>query len=95
MLLPIDTSPLTQGQLLLCSWFKSTHAAEVRLYAPYLIAEVVIQGGDMRDALSSGFRQVGVKYATAPKHENAEPVCCTWQPFPQNPEAASKPAHFT
>lgn len=33
-------------------------AAEVRLYAPYLVAEVLVEGGDMKDALSSGFRQV-------------------------------------
>ncbi|KAL4443696.1 hypothetical protein ABPG75_011433 [Micractinium tetrahymenae] len=40
-------------------WFGRTRpAAEVRLYAPYLMAEVTMQGGDMEDALSGGFRQI-------------------------------------
>lgn len=33
-------------------------AGEVRRYAPLLIAEVTVQGGTMREALSSGFRQI-------------------------------------
>ena len=42
------------------SWLgRAGHVAELRLYAPYLVAEVVVEGGDMRSALSSGFRQVG------------------------------------
>lgn len=36
----------------------STHAAEVRRYAPYLMAEVTVEGEDMRDALSQGFRAI-------------------------------------
>lgn len=40
-------------------WFgKVVPAAEVRLYAPYLTAEVTLEGGDMRDAMSGGFRQI-------------------------------------
>ena len=31
---------------------------EVRQYAPYLIAEVTVQGSDMKEALGMGFRQV-------------------------------------
>lgn len=37
---------------------KTVPVAEVRQYAPYLVAEVVMQGGDMRQALGGGFRQI-------------------------------------
>lgn len=33
-------------------------AAEVRLYAPYLVAEVETRGGDMRTAVGAGFRSI-------------------------------------
>jgi hypothetical protein len=41
-------------------WGKTVPAAEVRLYAPYLMAEVTMAGGDMdmRQALGQGFRQI-------------------------------------
>ncbi|EFN58251.1 hypothetical protein CHLNCDRAFT_50668 [Chlorella variabilis] len=40
-------------------WFgKVRPAAEVRLYSPYLLAEVTLSGGNMDKALSDGFRQI-------------------------------------
>lgn len=40
------------------SWFRKVPAAEVRLYAPYLVAEVETRGGDMRTAVGAGFRSI-------------------------------------
>lgn len=43
-----------------CSWLRGEHGAELRRYAPYLIAEVSVQEAkDMRHALNQGFRKVG------------------------------------
>ena len=37
---------------------RSRPAAEIRRYAPVLVAEVLVEGGGMREALGSGFRQI-------------------------------------
>ncbi|GAB4823358.1 hypothetical protein N2152v2_010404 [Parachlorella kessleri] len=62
-------------------WFRgTTHAAEIRRYAPYLVAEVVVQGTDMRGALSDGFRQIaGFIFGknTAAGSEGSEKVAMT------------------
>lgn len=65
-------------------WLRPSHAAEVRLYAPYLIAEVVVQGGSMRDALSNGFRQASAGNplwrVVASMHAQHGPWMCTGGP---------------
>ena len=39
-------------------WFKTVPKVEIRKYAPFLIAEVIMEETDMRPALNRGFRQI-------------------------------------
>ena len=51
-------------------------AVEIREYAPYLIAEVTIEGDNMKDALGLGFRQVGsIPCSASPCQGHEMPAC--------------------